>query len=279
MKFIDFTKLLDRFVVFEGDNEHRPIEDYCQTGLLVDAKGDPDAEIKTVITGVSLRKELILRAIKEKADAIIVHHPNGWWKSEKDKRLIGTHGEYVRLLMQHGICLYGYHLHLDRHFLVGNNYTIARLIQMHDPKQRLRFVTFMDGIGVRFTGCPTEETLASVFKYGYSVVGSKDAIKRLLDPSVDKHFAVCSGSGTSGLEEAKMLGTDVFITGEIHESTTIFAEENDMAVIYAGHHRTEVFCVQMLADYLSGAGQFSGIPRDIRFEGLAAKFIDIDNPI
>lgn len=279
MKQSEFTKLLDCFVVHEGSSDKKPLEDYCHTGLLVDAKGDPDAEIRHVVTGVSLRKELILRAIEQKADAIIVHHPNGFWKSEKDKRLIGTHGEYMRLLIQNGISLYGYHLHLDRHFLVGNNFTIGRLIQCEDPQRRLSFTTFLDGIGVMFDGCPAKETIDNVFPNGWNVAGDPEMVRRLLDPSVDKKFAVCSGScGPSGLEEAEMLGADVLVTGEIRESMPIYAEEHGMAIIYAGHHRSEIFCVQFLADYIMGAGQFEGMG-DNRFEGVTAEFIDIDNPV
>lgn len=60
----------------------------------------------------------------------------------------------------------------------------------------------------------------------------------------------------------------MFITGEIRESTPIFAQEHNMAVIAAGHHRSEVFCVSNLANYINES-----------FNGVSAKFIDIDNPI
>ena len=61
---------------------------------------------------------------------------------------------------------------------------------------------------------------------------------------------------------------EVFVTGEIRESTPIFAAEHGMAVIAAGHHRSEVFCVSNLADYINE-----------NFKDVSAKFIDIDNPI
>lgn len=42
-----------------------------------------------------------------------------------------------------------------------------------------------------------------------------------------------------------------------------------MAIIAAGHHRSEVFCVRNLAEYINNSESFS----------VKAKFVDIDNPL
>ena len=88
-----------------------------------------------------------------------------------------------------------------------------------------------------------------------------------LVPGKEYKVAICSGSGTSGLQEAYELGCNMFITGEIRESTPIFAEEHNMAVIAAGHHRSEVFGVMAIADFLQHECDVN------------ATFVNFDNPI
>jgi putative NIF3 family GTP cyclohydrolase 1 type 2 len=80
--------------------------------------------------------------------------------------------------------------------------------------------------------------------------------------------AVCTGSAALEIDEVYAQGYNMFITGEVRESTPIFAQEHNMAVIAAGHHRTEVFCVQNLAKWINA-----------NCSGVEAKFIDIDNPV
>ena len=58
----------------------------------------------------------------------------------------------------------------------------------------------------------------------------------------------------------------MFITGEIRESTPIYSDETGMAVIAAGHHRSEIFGVENIANWLIE-------------NGVDARFIDLDNPI
>ena len=61
-------------------------KDFCPNGLIVKgSSGDP--HVTSVVTGVSLRADLISRAIANGSNVIIVHHPNGFWFSDKEKRV------------------------------------------------------------------------------------------------------------------------------------------------------------------------------------------------
>ena len=244
--------------------------DFCPDGLIVNTTPNHlPREIHKVITGVSLRMDLIMAAVKEQADAIIVHHPNGFWFSEKDKTIIDSNfANYTRELISAQIALYGYHLPLDGHSSLGNNITVAKKLHL-EPNTLYRdllmsrkvFDRFMqDNIGVGGEGVITDELLSEVFPKGYQSFNFESGKKYKV--------AICTGSGSSELEEAYKRGYDMFITGEIRESTPIFAQEHNMAVIAAGHHRSEVFCVSNLANYINES-----------FNGVSAKFIDIDNHI
>ena len=233
-------------------------KDYCPNGLLIDAVGGGDSEISKVVTGVSLRHDLIDAAVDAGAQAIVVHHPNWFWNSDKDKRIVENKGEYVRRLIKEGISLFGYHLPLDAHPAIGNNAVLCRMI-LGKPFTVELTNWFMDDIGCIETGDVSGEILDRVFPKGYRAYNFTPEKRSYI-------VGICTGSGTSGLQEALDCGCTMFITGEIHESTPIFAKENDIAVIAAGHHRTEIFGVQWLADWIDN------------LNGVSAEFIDIDNP-
>ena len=229
--------------------------DYCPNGLIVDSTGNLSRPVLKVVTGVSLREKLIDEAIERNADAIIVHHPNGFWFSEKDKRVAYENGRYLRKLIANKIDLFGFHLPLDAHPIEGNNVSIRDALGL----ERTTVVdTFMDGIGRICEG--SLDRLSEAFPHGYQVYGNP------IEPGRQYIVGICSGSGTSGLEEAVDIGCSAFITGEVRESTPIFAEEHDITVIAAGHHRSEVFGVRNLARWLTD-------------NHVPAEFVDIDNPV
>lgn len=239
--------------------EPQAFHDYCTDGLCVEASD----KVTKVVTGVSFRDRLIDAAIEEGADCIIVHHPNGFWKSE-DRVLVGKFGERMRRLMQHGISLYGFHLPLDGHMEIGNNAQIAKAMDLNITEGFMRegektvgvigeweFPLSKDEFVAR-TGTAFEHGIQNRFLYG------KDEIRRV---------AICSGSGASGIEEAIAKGCDAFITGEIKESVPITCEELGFNLISCGHHRTEIFGVRALAEK---------IQNELK---IPSKFVDIDNCI
>jgi putative NIF3 family GTP cyclohydrolase 1 type 2 len=88
-------------------------------------------------------------------------------------------------------------------------------------------------------------------------VGHKRPIKRI---------AWCTGGAQSYIDKAAAAGVDAYLSGEVSEPTILAARELGVHYIAAGHHATERYGVQALAETLSD--QF----------GLYHRFIDIDNP-
>jgi dinuclear metal center YbgI/SA1388 family protein len=251
-------------------------KDFCPNGLIVDAFGDKNREVYKVVTGVSLRKELIQRAADKGADVILVHHVNGFWNSDKNKCIDNSQfGNYVRMLIQNGISLFGYHLPLDAHETYGNNATVFGKLGLEMPNwEPLEMDSICDtmisrqspdrfmynNIGYGGTGIITDELLHDTFPKGYQAFN--------FVPGAEYKVAVCTGSAASEFDEVVKRGYDMLVTGEIRESTPILAEEYGVAVIAAGHHRTEVFGVQNIARLINCWSR-----------GVTAEFIDIDNPI
>lgn len=100
--------------------------DYCPNGLQVEGKG----EIKKIAFAVSASLAVIEEAVKREADALIVHHGIFW---NKDPHVvIGTRKDKLALLLKHGISLLAYHLPLDAHQKLGNNWKAAFDLGLED---------------------------------------------------------------------------------------------------------------------------------------------------
>ena len=79
-----------------------------------------------VVTGVTASQALIDEAIKQNAQAIIVHH-GYFWKGEAPE-IRGMKRNRLKALLANDINLYGYHLPLDVHETLGNNVQLAKLL-------------------------------------------------------------------------------------------------------------------------------------------------------
>ena len=253
MKITDFSAWLDNLL------EPQAFKDYCVDGLCVEASD----KVTRVVTGVSFRDRLIDAAIENKADCIVVHHPNGFWNGE-NRVLTGKFGERMRRLMQNGISLYGFHLPLDGQPEFGNNVLIAKALGlkvaggfMREGERDVGVVAELDAPMGReeFAGL-----LGKAFPHGVQTAlpYGKAEIRKV---------AICSGGGASGIREAIALGADAYVTGEIKEPTVIAVEEAGFNLFACGHHRTEIFGVRALAQKIEAE------------LGISATFIDIDNPI
>lgn len=253
MLLSDFSKWLSDLL------EPSKYKDFCPNGLCVEAS----SEVTKVVTGVSFRDSLIEEAIKLGANCILVHHPHGFWANDT-KLPIGILGKKVQKLMKHEISLFGFHLPLDGHIEFGNNALIASKLGMK------RITGFMSS-GERDVGCiaslpnpiSRDEFLNRIQKQ--FPLGIQH--KLLYGSETIQKIGICSGGGSSGIDEAFSLGVDLFLTGEIKEQTPIFVEEKRQNVISCGHHRTEIFGVEALAKKINNE------------LNIQASFIDIDNAV
>lgn len=226
-------------------------KDYCPNGLQVEGK----ETVFSLVSGVTASLELIDAAIVQNADAILVHH-GYFWKGEAQP-VTGFKGNRIRRLMQNDISLLAYHLPLDAHPTVGNNAQLA---------QRMGWlVTEQDELlwlGEVAETCSVDQVLnelgENIDSNPLLIYGGDHAVRRI---------AWCTGAAQSHIEQAASHGVDLFISGEISESTVHFAREVSIHYIAAGHHATERYGVQALGELIAN-----------RF-GIKHTFIDIDNPV
>ena len=232
-------------------------KDYCPNGLQVQGK----KTIKTIITGVTASLALIEDAIKHDADAILVHH--GWFWKNDDSRIIGQLHTRLKLLMDHDINLFAYHLPLDQHPQLGNNIQLAKVLAINVQGQSVENNLVWYGKPNPIHQKPTLEQFANYLEKKLQriplVIGDQER-------PINK-VAWCTGGAQGYIELAAKLGADVYISGEISEQTTHAARELGIAFISAGHHATERYGVMALGQHL------------VKELGIKHRFIDIPNPV
>lgn len=228
--------------------------DYSPNGLQVEGR----PEVGSVVFGVTASQALIDAAVACGADAILVHH--GWFWRGEDSRIVGIRRRRLATLLAHDINLFAYHLPLDAHPELGNNAQWA---------QRMNWsVTGRFGEqDLAFLGAPAEPmTAADVALALETVLGRKPLLVGDGGRPV-RRLGWCSGGAQGYFEQAIAAGADLYVSGEISEQTVHLARESGVPYIAAGHHATERFGVQALADHLAAHC------------GLACRYIEVDNPV
>lgn len=237
-----------------GFLEVERFKDYCPNGLQVEGAGP----VHRIISGVTASEALIRAAIRENAQALLVHH-GYFWRGE-DPTLTGIRRNRIRLLLEHGLHLFAYHLPLDAHASVGNNACLGRALGW----------TVRGRFGDQQLGCLTE--LERPVVPGRLVAAVSRALGRKAlavgsPPQRIRTVAWCTGAAQDMLDQAIAVGAQAFVSGEISERTVHLAREAGVLYVAAGHHATERFGVQALGEHLAG-----------RF-GIAHAFIDDPNPV
>ncbi|QUX96075.1 Nif3-like dinuclear metal center hexameric protein [Marinomonas sp. CT5] len=233
-------------------------KDYAPNGLQVEGK----KEINRVVTGVTASQALIDAAVDYNADAVFVHH-GYFWKNE-DPRIVGMKYRRIAALIKNDINLYGYHLPLDAHPTLGNNAGLADALGLMNRVGLQAGVPIEEAIGV--VGELAEPVTSEQFKKMVESAVGREVLFECVNEQKIQRVALCTGGAQGYIEQAAMMGADVFITGEVSEQTIHIAREMEIHFIAAGHHATERFGARSMADYL--ANEF----------GLDAVFIDVDSP-
>jgi dinuclear metal center YbgI/SA1388 family protein len=230
-------------------------DDYCPNGLQVEG----DRPVRRLITGVTASQALIDAAIPAGADAILVHH-GYFWKHE-DPRLVGMKGRRIRALMRAGVSLLAYHLPLDAHPDLGNNRRLAEVLGFTDPAP-----ASPDGLLWR-TRLPQPRPAAELAALVAERLRRAPLHLTAGDPNRPvRELAWCTGGAQRYIAEARALGAELFLSGEVSEQTQHEARELGIDYLAAGHHATERYGVQALGEHLAGE------------LGLEHRFIDVDNP-
>lgn len=228
-------------------------EDGCFNGLQIEGKED----ITKIITGVSLSKALIEKAIEKQADMIMVHH--GFFQNDIPSPLClaGYRRDRIKLLLENDINLAGYHLPLDAHPIIGNNISLCRMLSVKKVKP------FSAG----FIGELEKEMDFERFRKKVETQLCTHIFAMPAGNKKIKKIAIVSGGDSPEFEAAFLAGADVFVTGDIREDVVRKIEEVGINFINAGHYNTEKEGIRNLGEL--AAKKFK----------LKVEFVDVPNEV
>jgi len=229
--------------------------DVCVNGLQVEGK----KSIKHIATSVSATLESIQRAKKVSADLLLVHH--GLFLKGKDIVIHESLKAKLQLLFTANMGLLAYHIPLDAHRELGNNWAAAKLLGFSDLEPFGEYFGMRIAVQGRCKPMPRKKfckMLETFYGRRADVVNG--------GPADISSFALCSGAGHKLIYEAKQAGVDCLITGTVDEPVWHMAKEEKINFFALGHAATEKIGVQLLGEHL--AEEFS----------LRHTFIDDDNP-
>ncbi|RMD50299.1 MAG: Nif3-like dinuclear metal center hexameric protein [Candidatus Thermofonsia bacterium] len=233
MKTTDLIQYLDNYLNIQA------ISDYGPQGLQVEADND---NIERIALAVDVAPPIIQAAAQWQADMLLVHHGIFWRTVE---RIAGPLGARVRLLLQNNMHLYAAHLALDAHPEVGNNAQLAHMLGLKDVSWWCQ----INGVDIGVIGTLdmpltqlTEEvetrlnTQARVLAHG---------------PAHVQRLAIVSGFGADQVLEAKKMGADTLLTGEMSHAHYWAASDYGVNVLFGGHYATETVGVRALGQHLT----------------------------
>ena len=221
------TVLRDELSLFLDDHlQVARIKDYCPNGLQVQGK----PIIKKLVSGVTASMALIEEAIALKADAIMVHH--GWFWKNDDARVVGQLHSRLKLLMDHEINLFAYHLPLDVHPVLGNNAQLAKVMGWKSlkPSEKtfLGSASVMDGLIWEGRPEASQKTLGHLARSISGRLGRDPLVIGDLNKPI-KRIAWCTGGAQGYINQAISMKVDAYISGEVSEQTFHAAQESGVA--------------------------------------------------
>ena len=221
-------------------------EDYDNCGLIV---GDESLFINAVLITIDCTESVIDESIKTGCNLIIAHHPivfNSLKKLNGNNYIERT----VIKAIKNNIAIYAIHTNLDS-VPNGVSFRISERLglintKILSPKYK---VNQMD-VGYGVIGDLTSPVESMEFLLSLKSVMKTDCIRHtaLVKSEINK-VAVCGGSGSAFLINAKKLNADIYITADFkyHE---FFNAENDVIIADIGHFESEQFTKDLIYDLL-----------------------------
>ena len=240
MKIIQVTNFLENIAPLEYQ------ENYDNCGLIV---GDVKNEVEGALITLDCTEAVIDEAIATGCNLVIAHHPiifSGLKKLNGSNYIERT----VIKAIKNNIAIYAIHTNLDN-VHNGVNAKIAEKLGLINCKVlSLKQEVNSDLVGSGIIGELKTPVNTEVFLESLKAKMQTKCIRHtLIVKEKIQRIAVCGGSGSFLLKNAKAAKADVFITADFkyHE---FFDAENKIVIADIGHYESEQFTKDLIYDLL-----------------------------
>lgn len=223
-------------------------ESYDNAGLVL---GHPDQAVTGILICLDVTEAVLDEAIALNCNLIVSHHPLIF---RSLKKLVGEGRVEACLIkaIKNDIALYAGHTNVDAVINGVNGQIADRLGLINRSILQPAGTTDQHGVfGLGMVGdLITPEAPLAFLKRVKTLFECK--VLRYSQPSkaLVTRIAVCGGAGNEFIEQARMAGADVLLTGEARYHD-FFTEGLGILLVDAGHFETEQFTKVLFLDLLS----------------------------
>jgi dinuclear metal center YbgI/SA1388 family protein len=222
-------------------------EAYDNSGLLI---GSPDDVVNGVLISLDVTEDVIDEAIRMECNLLISHHPAIFYGV---KKITGANltERIIRKAIKSDIAIYAIHTNLDNVLSNGVNERIARQLGL-DIDGVLRPLDEDGKTGAGILGSFKEPVLEVSFMQKLKERMQTHVIRhsRLLGLPIER-VAICGGSGSFLLDDARRAGAQAFVTAD-YKYHSFFEADGNILVCDIGHYESEQFTISLLQELISG---------------------------
>lgn len=221
----DFYTILNEMAPFDTQ------EEYDNAGLIL---GDPNLEVKKVMITLDVTEEVVSEAVQKKVNLIISHHPL-LFHARKNLVEQDPEAKILCCMIRAHISLISAHTNLDKTVYSGSA-CCAKALGLKNIHQE--GYLFAGELPAPMQANDLEKMIAKALHAPIRTYG--DGKKQI------RSLAIGGGACDSELFDAKKLGTDAFLTGEVRHHNALTASMMDYVLFDGTHYGTENILVQDL---------------------------------
>jgi len=218
-------------------------ESWDNSGLCI---GDLDSEVDSVLLALDCTPEIIDEAISCGSQMIITHHPL-IFKGIKQISNSTLLGKMINKIIKNNLIIYSAHTNADK-VLSGVSGIMAARLGLGNIDFLRKDTNGESGMGI-IGDLETPADFVQILKI----------VKKNFNPGVLKcskpidgkisRIALCGGSGSSLIENAREAGAQLFITGDL--SYHYFFCEKGFMIMDIGHYESEYGLLELLKSVLT----------------------------
>ena len=220
-------------------NELAPMEtaeSYDNVGALV---GRRDAEVSGILVALDCTMDVVREAKELGVNLIVSHHPL-LFHARKNLLEEDAEGKILCEMARAHLSLIAAHTNLDQTNLSGSA-CCARLLNLQNIRKATNYL-FLGELETPQKASVLEQTISQAISFPTRRYGDENAVISTL--------AIAGGADDGDWLEAKALGAQALLTGEVRHHNALAASMSEFVLFDGGHYGTEAPLVPVLAEYL-----------------------------
>ena len=220
-------------------NELAPVEtaeSYDNVGALV---GRRDAQVTKILVALDCTWDVVQEAEKLEAELIVSHHPL-FFHARKNLLEEDAEGRILCEMARNHLSLVSAHTNLDQTEYSGSA-ACAKLLGLESIRKETNYL-FLGELEAPIKASDLEKKISAAISFPVRCYGDGNTMISTL--------AIAGGADDGDWMEAKALGSQALLTGEVRHHNALAASMSSFVLFDGGHYGTEAPLVPFLAEYL-----------------------------